>query len=222
MNDKYKITEIFYSVQGEGINTGMPAVFIRFAGCNLRCKWNGGVCDTQQDLEAKQGEHVSIESIVGRIRKIGCKKITITGGEPLVQQDALLDLVYRLDEDYQITVETNGSFLIDPELARKENVSLVVDYKLPSSQMESRMKMEVFYELNVGDFVKFVIADRKDYLQAVKIMHAIRQHDFGDSQFAFSPCVGSLDPTRLYKWLVKDKEFNIILNVQLHKLINLP
>ncbi len=149
-----EICEIFHSLQGEGINIGLPTIFVRTAGCNLRCEW----CDTRYAWEG--GEEISIHEIMEKLDSIGCDRVCITGGEPLLQND-VLDLIDILLPRYDISVETNGSLDIS-ELKRKD-LMVSMDHKTPSSGMEGKMLEKNLKLLDENDQLKFVIADDIDY-----------------------------------------------------------
>ncbi len=147
------IIEIFHSLQGEGKNIGLPTTFIRTAGCNLRCEW----CDTKYAWE--DGEEMNINEIKKEVKEIGCRRVCITGGEPLLQKD-IYELIDSL-QGYQVSIETNGSIDIGKLMDKEVMVSM--DHKTPSSQMTGKMKHENLELLREEDQLKFVIADEEDY-----------------------------------------------------------
>jgi organic radical activating enzyme len=151
------LNEIFYSIQGEGLNLGKPAVFVRFGNCNLRCKW----CDTKYAWSGNK--NVNISKVIREIKKYkNCKHIVITGGEPMLQQDAIL-AIRRAFPDYYVEVETNGSM---PARCLKEVDLFNVSYKTKNSGNAP-------YELktiNKKCVYKFVINSKKDFLEIEKII----------------------------------------------------
>ena len=211
-----KIFSIFPSIAGEVncYHQGHLCTFIRFSGCQLNCNY----CDTRYALSATSGKEMSISEIIKEVKAIGIPKVTITGGEPLMQFDGFLELTRSLYmSNFQIVVETNGSFPCNGYGVD----CWVVDYKLPSSGCMDKMTPTAFSKLRASDFVKFVIMDRTDYLEALNVKEWI-QDDIGSScQFAFSPVYGTLDPNTLIKWLMEDRIFDAIINAQLHKLLKL-
>ena len=211
-----RIYSIFRSIDGE-VNKwgqGMMCTFIRFAGCNLNCAW----CDTKYARDPKSGRDQSITSIMQDVKRLGCGKITITGGEPYEQLTELEELVNELyRDDYGVSIETNGTHR---PMWRSSNPSHVVDYKLPSSGMSDRMKDENFHELGPYDFVKFVIRDRKDFANATHTK-ATLTYQGCMARFAFSPVEGELTPQLLLEWMDKEELCDSILNVQLHKMLGL-
>jgi len=163
-----KVSEIFYSIEGEGIEIGRPEVFIRLAGCNLRCEW----CDTKYTWS--NGKEMSIEEVIQEVRRYPCKSISITGGEPLLQKEELLELIRRLKEmDYWIQLNTNGT-IFDRKIF--ELVDLIsMDCKCPSSVMKSDFEVlnrtkELF---NSKTQFKFIISNKQDYEYAKKIVFSL-------------------------------------------------
>lgn len=201
-----KINEIFYSIQGEGKWTGLPNIFIRTTGCNLRCSY----CDTKYAYS--DGKEMSIEKIVESISKYPCKNIFLTGGEPLLQ-DETLDLIKSLQKmNYKICLETNGSINIENRL-KKSDLIISLDIKCPSSNMHEKNCMENINLLKKNDQLKFIIDDKKDYIYAKKI---IQQYKPKCTIF-FQPVWGN-DPKKLADWIKKDG-LKVKLGLQMHKII---
>ncbi len=156
------INEIFLSIQGEGIYTGIPMVFIRTEYCNLRCSW----CDTKYSFY--EGKSMEINEILGTVKKNkGVKWICITGGEPLLQRD-LSELVNSLSGDYNILLETSGSLDIKRFLPEYKNVKKDIDFKLPSSGMYGKFNYKNTDYMNGEDYIKFVVSDELDLNTALK------------------------------------------------------
>lgn len=207
MTDRLKVNEIFLSVQGESTRAGLPCVFVRLAGCNLRCLW----CDTQEAWYA--GREVSLRDIMLRVGRFGCPRVEVTGGEPLIQPGAL-ELLRRLAQaGYETLLETNGSQDISRVDAR---ASKILDIKCPSSGEAESMRWENIECLTGDDEVKFVIADRRDYDYAREITerHGLNVR----CPVTFSPVAGELDPADLAAWMLDDR-IDVRLGVQLHRLI---
>ena len=160
-----KVSEIFYSIEGEGIEIGRPQVFIRLAGCNLQCEW----CDTKYAWN--NGKEMSIAEIINEIRRYPCKNISITGGEPLLQRDELVELVEKLKEvKYWIQLNTNGTIFNQKIF---ELVDLItMDCKCPSSEMKSDLKVLVKTKNSFGSKLqfKFVISNEEDYQYAKNVI----------------------------------------------------
>lgn len=201
-----KINEIFYSIQGEGKWAGLPNIFVRAAGCNLRCSF----CDTQYAYE--NGKEMNINEIVDEIQKFHCEHICITGGEPLLQ-DETLDLIdVLLKRGYTICLETNGSISIE-KIVSKESLMVSLDIKCPSSNMHEKMNFNNLLHLTNNNQLKFVIKNRKDYEYAKEI---IGQYNPQCTVF-FQP-IWSVNPKELSSWILDDG-LNVRLGLQLHKII---
>lgn len=162
---------------------------------------------------------MTLEEIIEVVEGLGNKNITITGGEPLLQKDEIKKLLFEFEVfyDYCISIETNGSIPIPDWMID----SWVVDWKGPSSAMREKMDLANFEALGEKDFVKFVIADFDDFIDALSVVESLSE---SGCYFAFSPSYGRLDPIILASWMQKSpvlKEQGAILNLQLHKLLNL-
>ena len=217
-----KVYSIFASLNGEVnlFGQGSLCVFIRFSGCNFNTKDRPpcSYCDTEYALSPNSGEEMTVDEILWKVKTFGINKVTITGGEPLMQYEGFAALTKALfRKGYKIVVETNGSypcggFGVD---------CWVVDYKLSSSGCMEQMVWQAFEKLREVDFVKFVIADRRDYEDARGVRVWLKESLGLNCQIAFSPVHGKLDPNILIEWLMEDKISDVILNFQLHKLLNL-
>ena len=165
------VHSIFNSVDGEVniFGQGVFSTFLRLAGCNLRCSWGGECCDTPHALRPSDGKEMSISSVIEELEKIGCSKITITGGEPLLQIEEVVELCRRLP-DCDFTIETNGSIEIPDTLLGLRNVYFVIDCKMDSSGMsDNDIGRKNYKKLSEDDYIKFVIYDRDDYNDALSI-----------------------------------------------------
>jgi len=204
-----RICEVFLSIQGEGLDQGLPTVFVRAVGCNLRCSW----CDTRYAYEG--GAEWSMDNIESRIGSYKVKRVCLTGGEPLTQKDAP-ELVQRLLKDgYAVSVETNGSLPLGGLLAlgRAGRLRISMDVKCPSSKMQLRMRLENLAELRDADQVKFVVRDLKDYAFARDIL---RDHPT-KAAVIFQPVWGR-SGARIAETILKDGLDARIL-IQLHKVL---
>ncbi len=199
-----KINEIFYSIQGEGKDAGLPTIFIRLTGCNLRCKW----CDTKYAYF--EGEEMSEEKIIDKIKNFGGKRVCITGGEPLLQEEiyGLIDRLIVLG--YSVGVETNGSISIR-RLAERD-VIIKMDYKLPSSGFEKFMLEDNFKFLREKDELKFIIMDREDYDFAKFIIKNKNIKCDIVMQPVWNKC------KKLAEWILEDK-MDVRLSLQIHKIL---
>ena len=207
----HKVHEIFYSLQGEGQFIGVPTIFLRLTGCNLRCSW----CDTKYAYV--KGENMSIPAIIKKLEEYPCKLICLTGGEPLLQDCE--DLISKLTNmGYTFVIETNGSMDIT-KYQVFENVFISMDIKAPSSNSPefdncSKMNWNNLSVLKPTDQVKFIIDDIKDYDFAKNVLSMHKPK----SLIYFNP-KGGINGKKLAKWLLRDKVPNIRLGIQLHKLL---
>ncbi len=200
------INEIFYSIQGEGQWTGIPNIFIRTTGCNLRCNY----CDTKYAYD--KGEEIKIYNILGKVEEYPCKKICITGGEPLIQKKINELIKQLLDNNYEILVETNGS--IDIEMVNDYKRTIFsLDIKCPSSKMNEKMYFDNIDKVSTKDQLKFVIKDRKDYDFAKNIIKKFNPK----CKIYFQP-VWKSNIQKLSEWILKDG-LNVVLGLQIHKII---
>jgi len=217
---EYNVIEKFLSIDGEGPTAGEIATFIRFGGCNLYCKW----CDTAYSIDGKiKGEILSKEDIYRYIKDNGAKNVTLTGGEPLIQKD-IEELIYFLAKDSEllIHIETNGSVPIYnfKRVENLDNVSFVLDYKLPSSEMENRMDMKNYEVVSKKDVCKFVIETKEDLIKAKEIVENFSLTE--KCLVYFSPITTSIEPSLIVEFMKKNKMNNIRLQIQLHKIIWSP
>ncbi|MFQ5454702.1 MAG: 7-carboxy-7-deazaguanine synthase QueE [Nitrospirota bacterium] len=205
-----KISEIYYTIQGESSLAGFPFVFIRTSGCNLTCKW----CDTQYAYY--DGEEVIIEEIAERVKRYNCKRAVITGGEPLLQKEIYPLTEMLLREGYILSVETNGSL----DISRLDKrIKIVMDIKCPDSGMSEKMLWENIDVLMEKDEVKFVIANYSDYRWAIE---KINKYSINNRcQVIFSPVFGVMDPRYLAEYIIQDK-IAVRLQLQMHKYIWQP
>jgi 7-carboxy-7-deazaguanine synthase len=204
-----KINEIFYSVQGESTYAGLPCVFIRLSGCNLRCSY----CDTQYAYD--DGTILEISDILKRIKKYQCRLIEITGGEPLLQEQTPKLIDTLLGSDFTVLLETNGSQNIS-KVNRK--CIKILDIKCPSSGAADQNDLDNIQRLSKGDEIKFVIGDQNDFDFAKKILWDIRAAGFQKQTVLFSAVFGKLLPGVLAEWILKDK-LDVRLQLQIHKYI---
>lgn len=205
-----KISEIFYSIQGEGIEIGLPTVFVRLFACDLRCDW----CDTMYAVEGGDFKGMSVNEVRNIIQTFKCKRICITGGEPLLQRKELEELANNLARDgYSILLETSGH-KNPPAIFWTDSCVISMDCKCPSSKMEDKMDFGLFEKLRRKDQLKFVIKDRVDYEYAKSIL---KGHEI-EASIIFQPVHG----TNL-KWLaekvIEDRLEDIRILPQLHKII---
>ena len=204
-NTELRLTEIFFSLQGETSRTGLPTVFIRLAGCPLRCEW----CDTTYSFTG--GETWTIGDILDKVASYGTQYVTVTGGEPLAQKNCLVLLTALCNAGYDVSLETSGALDISGVDSR---VSRIMDIKPPASGEADRNRWENLSLLNRDDEIKFVLADRNDYEWSLAVM---RREDFPrEVPVLFSPVYGKLEARTLAEWMLEDR-IHARLQIQLHK-----
>lgn len=211
------VFSIFSSLNGEVnlYHQGSQATFLRLAGCNLSsCNW----CDTSYALKETDGKWKTIEDVASEIKRFDNSIITITGGEPLLQEEAVMDLINYLGNSFVFSIETNGS-IVPRLVGGRRNVSLVMDWKLFSSGMESKMNLDAFSSLTDQDFVKFVVKNREDFEEAVWMKSILKDSSGCEAKFVFSPVIGELKPSTLASFFEEYEVKDAILNLQLHKII---
>jgi len=211
--DGLLITEIFYSLQGETSLSGVPFVFIRLTGCNLRCTY----CDSSYSF--KGGKRVSLETVMKEVSQYQTQHILITGGEPLLQRGTLPLIQLLRKKGYEVSIETHGEVPITPasELAR-----IIMDIKTPGSGMNRGGFIQNIPHLKPQDEVKFVITSEQDYHWAKGILQS---HSFPTSEILFSPAMISqgapgkfegINPRRLAELILQD-QLQVRFQIQLHK-----
>ncbi|HNN27430.1 MAG TPA: 7-carboxy-7-deazaguanine synthase QueE [Agitococcus sp.] len=201
-----RITEIFFSLQGEARTVGLPTVFIRLTGCPLRCSY----CDTTYSFTG--GEKYTLTAIMQQVADYGAKYVCVTGGEPLAQPNCLPLLTALCDAGYQVSLETSGALDVS-QVDRR--VSKVVDLKTPDSGEAHRNLYENMQHLTANDQIKFVICSRQDY-QWAKFKMDEYQLSQRVSDVLLSPSHQQQEPRELAEWILADK-LAVRLQVQLHK-----
>lgn len=210
-----RVYSIFDSIDGEvnGFHQGGLTTFVRLAGCSLGCEY----CDTRYAWKKDSGNEMSIDDVLKQLHS--AKKVTITGGEPLEQKEAVFELINCLNNlGIKVSVETNGSIPLGSRffsLAR-----WVVDYKLPSSKVQERLMKFNFENLRQIDFVKFVIQHHNDFQFANQVRKNLCEKGC-KANFAYSPVFGVLDPKILISWLYTEGPRDSVINLQLHKYLEL-
>ena len=202
-----RLTEIFYSLQGEASRAGLPTVFVRLTGCPLRCTW----CDTTYSFTG--GEPASVESVLADVAKYPARQVCVTGGEPLAQKDCLPLLTALCDAGYDVSLETSGALDIagvDPRVAR------IMDIKAPDSGESAKNLWANLDVLNRLDEIKIIIASRSDYEWAREILRDRLIDRL--CPVLFSPAGGLIEPQSLADWILEDG-LNVRFQLQLHKLL---
>jgi 7-carboxy-7-deazaguanine synthase len=209
---RLKITEIFYSLQGEADTAGIPTTFVRLTGCPLRCQY----CDTAYAFHG--GEWWEIEAIVARVRELGTKYVCVTGGEPLAQKVCVELLEQLAEEGFRVSLETSGAMsleAVDPRVVK------VVDVKTPGSGEEHRNRYDELARLDAKDLVKFVICGREDYEWSRTKLQELALAD--RCTVLFSPSAEQLAARDLADWILEDR-LPVRFQLQLHKVLwgNVP
>lgn len=205
MNTELNVNEIFYSLQGEAREVGLPTMFVRLTGCPLRCHY----CDTKYAF--KGNNLLSIEAILAEIEKYNTKQVCVTGGEPLAQINCHILLDKLIQQGYQVSLETSGSINISDV---NPKVSIVMDVKTPSSNESTQNRYDNIAKLQAKDQLKFVIGSSVDFDFSVNVL---QQYPTA-TEVLFSPVFGSIEPVQLAQWIL-DAQLNVRLQVQLHKLL---
>jgi 7-carboxy-7-deazaguanine synthase len=201
------VCEIFYSIQGESTYSGLPCVFVRTSGCNLRCSY----CDTRYAYQG--GVDIPVAKILAQVRSYECRLVEITGGEPLLQEDVNLLISSMLDDGYEVLLETNGSLSIesvDPRVVK------IMDLKCPDSGMSQHICWENLQHLTGHDQVKFVLSSRRDYEWAKGII--AKYPLLSEIEVLISIAFGALEPRDVVKWMLDDR-LNARFQLQIHKYI---
>ncbi len=202
------VTEIFKSIQGESTYAGLPCVFVRLTGCNLRCHW----CDTAYAFYG--GQQVPVEEVLRRVGQMGGRLVEITGGEPLLQKDVVPLAEQLLALDYRVLIETSG----ERDVGRLPRpVVKIIDVKCPGSGESEKFCTENLDALERKDQIKFVILDESDYQYAREFLIGHQLHSRVD-EVIFSPVYGQLQPRHLAEWILRDG-VEVRMGLQLHKFI---
>ena len=209
---RLKITEIFYSLQGEADTVGFPTVFVRLTGCPLRCQF----CDTAYAFHG--GEWRSLDEVLSRVGEYSPRYVCVTGGEPLAQKNCLPLLERLCDAGYRVSIETSGAMPLAGVDAR---VNRVVDVKTPGSGEEKRNRYEDLALLRPAEQIKFVICDRADYEWSREKIVSLKLAE--RCQVLFSPSAEQLPARELADWILADR-LPVRFQMQLHKVLwgNVP
>ena len=206
-DSQLRVSEIFYSLQGETSRAGLPTVFIRLTGCPLRCVY----CDTAYAFTG--GKSMSLEDILRQVAEYNPAYVTVTGGEPLAQKNCLALLAALCDAGYQVSLETGGALDIGGVDAR---VMRVVDVKTPASGEVEKNRWKNLSLLTRHDEIKFVLCDESDYRWAKQILQQYQLA--GKCEVLFSPVHDGMDATQLADWILRDR-LPVRMQLQLHKIL---
>lgn len=208
-----KVVEIFKSIEGEGARAGFPVLFIRFEGCNLRCKY----CDTKYSYEDAKFTEMEVKEIVEEVIKSGLNRVTLTGGEPLIQPEIDKLITSLILHHIEVNVETNGSVDISKlklsNFSYSDKLMFTVDYKCPCSGMEDKMILYNLEKISTRDVLKFVVASKED-LDRVRDLYQRTS-----AQVFVSPVFGDIEPKEIVEYLLEHNMEDVRVQLQLHKII---
>ena len=214
MKNKYHISEVFDSIEGEGRRTGYMSIFVRLTGCNLRCSY----CDTKYaQVMGKEDVEMDEDELIEKIKSYPWKKVTLTGGEPLLHDvDSLLKTLS--DNNYEVNIETNGAVPLLKN--RYNNMFYTMDWKSPSSGENAKMIKENLRKLTKGDVLKFVVGSKEDLDEMKKIVENENyEYWWVRPLFYVSPIFGEIDPKEIVNYLKENKLRHVCMQIQLHKVI---
>lgn len=206
-----KINEIFCSINGESARAGLRTVFVRTYGCMAPfCSY----CDTHYAIEGNEFTEMSVDEVIAEIEKFNCKRVTATGGEPLLQS-GMESLVRELvNMDYEVEIETNGAVDISPYVEMNpDKVLITMDWKCPSSNMNHLMKKDNLDLLRFTDVIKFVVGDREDLKEVERISGLTLAETY------ISPVFGMIEPEELAEYIINNQLNDTRLQIQQHKVI---
>lgn len=202
------VIEIFSSIEGEGTRQGRLCTFLRLYGCNLRCSY----CDTPYSYEGNEYTIMSVEVVTDRIRALGNPLVTITGGEPLLQQTEVFELIALLGNEYDFNIETNGTIVSEE---RYPNVFYTYDYKCPSSNEEAKMHSNLLGALTHKDVLKFVVGTEEDL---VVMKHILDTNEIAAHVY-ISPIYEHISGETIVDFMKANQLHRATLQLQIHKYI---
>ena len=206
-NNRLKITEVFFSLQGEALTVGIPTAFVRLTGCPLRCQY----CDTEYAFSG--GEWMSYDDILKKIKAYTSEYVTVTGGEPLAQKACFDFLKLLCDQGFHVSLETSGAIDIEPVDSR---VVKVMDIKTPGSGESDKNMLDNIEHLDAKDQVKFVICDKDDYEWSRQLVSDKKLNR--RCEILFSPSYEELPAKDLADWILRDA-LPVRMQMQMHKLL---
>lgn len=205
-----QINEIFCSLNGESLFGGLRTVFIRTFACNLRCSW----CDTFYAIEGNDYHQMSVDEILAEVDKFNCKRVTLTGGEPLLQLDST-DLIKALiAKNYIVEIETNGAADVKPvKDLKQDTIFLTMDWKCPSSGMTDKMLESNLDQLNRQDVIKCVVGSKEDLEEMNRVRTLTR------AQMYVSPVFGQIELVDIANYILDNQLNDVRMQLQQHKII---
>ncbi len=224
--NRFRVSEIYRTIQGESSLVGYPTVFVRLYACNLRCVW----CDSMHAVEGDEFAERSVEDVAARVRELagtGVTHVCWTGGEPLLQWRAMAHAIRLLPDHYVHSIETDGEVPVEPlaselkTMRARGRLRFIMDVKCPGSGMTAKLAFENLRHLRPEDEVKFVILDRTDYAFARGVL---ADHAIPAGTILFSPATPAhkakegLEPAKLAAWILEDG-LDVRLQIQVHKVV---
>lgn len=202
-----KISEIFLSINGEGKFAGAPTIFVRVHGCNLRCSY----CDSMYAVEGTDYTDMTVDDILEEVKLLSCNRVTLTGGEPLLQKDAIDLINVLIFNRYEVEIETNGA--VDILNYVGSNTTITMDWKCPSSGMVDRMNQRNLAMLRSSDVLKFVVGSLEDLHEMKRVSKQTQ------AQIFVSPVFGNIEPKDIVQYVLDNELYNVRVQLQLHKYI---
>lgn len=217
MSDRIRVVEIFHSIEGEGKRAGQLVNFVRLAGCNLNCSY----CDTKYAASRSDGDWWDIGELVA-VASYGSKRVTLTGGEPLLQEGATALLDAMLAEGLEVNIETNGTIPLDTIIPKLgvDSSFVTMDVKSPSSGMKAYNRLENLRLLRPDDVVKFVVGSEEDLVYMDDVMRPFNYHP--QFHWYISPVWGQLEPSEIVQHMKEKRYWNAKLQIQMHKVVWSP
>lgn len=212
-----KVLEIFHSIDGEGTRAGELTTFIRLAGCNLHCRY----CDTAYSISPKEWKEMSVEEVISKVQY---RNVTVTGGEPLLQEDAWTLCKRLAEQGHSVNIETNGT-IVPPVKPRglEENIFFTIDYKCGASGHEKDMNPEAFKRLEHNDVIKCVVgsvSDMESALANLQAWNSVLFKHYWSPWVYFSPVFGKIEPSEIVEFMKQNNlEGKCRVQLQLHKFI---
>lgn len=224
-----QITEIFYSIDGEGTRAGLPVIFIRSFGCNMLCSYCDSHYSVLPSCKRTDVKEMTVPEIINEIRKYPCKRITFTGGEPLLQKDCYELIRALISYGYEVNVETNGSInpytlnpvnsdTLEEEYLNSDSLFFTFDYKCPTSNQEDKMDLSILKDMKQKDVLKFVVGSEEDLKKAEYIV----SYYSPKGQIYLSPVFGKIKSSSIVEFIKESDALlaaNARMQLQLHKFI---
>ena len=209
----FKVVEIFKSIDGEGIRTGLPVTFIRLHGCNCRCSY----CDTSYSYDSEEYRELSLHVILDEVEECGLDTITLTGGEPLIHEGVVELIRELLLRNFEVNIETNGSIDLQclDEFKFHPNLIITMDWKSISSNMSEKMLDSNLEKLTDNDVLKFVVGNEEDLNQ----MKTVLEKFHVSASVFVSPVFGQIEPKQIVDYLLDNNISDVRVQLQLHKII---